>query len=98
MYARVRKYQKEKDKETIQDKFERTTRTKTPHGGHTLIARDPFPTLGLKGDYIFTYNLSKRSELEDLDNEMWLKEYKRKRRAHIQEVVHASMLTEQEKE
>ena len=26
---------------SIQDKFERTTRTKTPHGGHTLIARDP---------------------------------------------------------
>ncbi|MGH9976657.1 MAG: hypothetical protein ACRD8Z_12615 [Nitrososphaeraceae archaeon] len=54
--------------------------------------------MGLKGDYIFTYNLSERSELEDLDNEMWLKEYKRKRRAHIQEVVYASMLTEQEKE
>lgn len=26
---------------SIQEKFEKTTRTKTPHGGHTLIARDP---------------------------------------------------------
>jgi len=40
-------------------------------------------------------------ELEDLDNELWLKEYKKKRRAHIQEIVEivdASMLFEQEKE
>lgn len=37
-------------------------------------------------------------ELEDLDNELWLKEYKKKRRAHIQEIVDASMLTDQEKE
>ena len=35
-------------------------------------------------------------ELEDLDNELWLKEYKKKRRAQIQELVDASMLTEQE--
>ena len=37
-------------------------------------------------------------ELEDLDNELWLKDYKKKRRAHIQEIVDASMLSEQEKE
>ena len=37
-------------------------------------------------------------ELEDLDNEIWLKEYKKKRRTHIQEIVDASMLTDCEKE
>lgn len=37
-------------------------------------------------------------ELEDLNNELWLKEYKKKRRAHIREIVDASMLTDQEKE
>lgn len=37
-------------------------------------------------------------ELEDLDNELWLKEYKKKRRAHVQEIVDVSMLSEQEKE
>lgn len=37
-------------------------------------------------------------ELEDLDNELWLEEYKKKRRAHIQEIVDSSMLSEQEKE
>jgi hypothetical protein len=38
------------------------------------------------------------TELEDLDNELWLKEYKKKRRAHVQEIVDASILSEQEKE
>jgi len=38
------------------------------------------------------------TELEDLDNELWLKEYKKKRRAHVQEIVYASILSEQEKE
>jgi hypothetical protein len=33
-----------------------------------------------------------------LDNELWLKEYKKKRRAHVQEIVDASILSEQEKE
>lgn len=37
-------------------------------------------------------------KLEDLDNELWFEEYKKKRRVHIQEIVDASMLTEQEKE
>jgi hypothetical protein len=36
-------------------------------------------------------------ELEDLNNELFLKEWKKKRRAHIQEIVDASMLTEQER-
>lgn len=62
------------------------------------LQRSSFPTLGLHGDNIFTYSLAKQIELEDLDNELWLKEYKKKSRAHIQEIVDASMLTEQEKE
>jgi hypothetical protein len=62
------------------------------------LQRTSFPTLGLHGDYIFTYNESKQMKLEDLDNELFLKEWKKKRRAHIHEIVDASMLTEQEKE
>ena len=37
-------------------------------------------------------------ELEDLDNELWLKEYKKNRRAHIHEMIDSSMLSEQEKD
>ena len=37
-------------------------------------------------------------EIEDLDNELFLKEWKKKRRAHVKEIVHSSMLSEQEKE
>jgi hypothetical protein len=62
------------------------------------LQRTAFPTLGIEGDYVFAYSLSKQIELGDLDNELWLKEYKKKRRAHIQEIVNGSMLTEQERE
>jgi hypothetical protein len=62
------------------------------------LQRTAFPDLCLEGDYVFCYDLSKQMELEDLDNELWLNEYKKKRRAHIQEIVDASMLSEQEKE
>jgi hypothetical protein len=62
------------------------------------LQRSSFPDLGLKGDHVFAYDLSKQMELDDLDNELWLNEYKKKRRAHIQDIVDASMLTEQEKE
>jgi len=62
------------------------------------LQRSAFPELGIEGDYVFCYNLSKQTELEDLDNELWLSEYKKKRRAHIQEIVDASILSEQEKE
>lgn len=62
------------------------------------LQRTSFPTLGLHGDCLFTYSLSKQMELEDLDNELWLTEYIKKRRGHIQEIVDASMLTDQEKE
>jgi hypothetical protein len=62
------------------------------------LQRTAFPDLGLEGDYVFAYSISKQMELEDLDNELWLKEYKKKRTAHIQEIVNGSMLTDQEKE
>ncbi|MGH9987541.1 MAG: hypothetical protein ACRD8W_26660, partial [Nitrososphaeraceae archaeon] len=62
------------------------------------LQRTAFPDLCLEGDYVFAYSISKQMELEDRDNELWLKEYKKKSRAHIQEIVDASMLTEQEKE
>ena len=62
------------------------------------LKRSSFPELAIEGDYIFAYSESKHLELVDLDTELFLKEYKKKRRAHIQEIVNRSMLSEQEKE
>jgi len=49
------------------------------------LQRSAFPTLGIEGDYIFAYSESKQMELEDLSNELWLKEYKREKAAHVRE-------------
>ena len=62
------------------------------------LQRSSFPDLGLLGDSVFTYDLEKELELQTDHDELWFKEYKKKKRAHIQEIVDASMLTEQEKE
>ena len=62
------------------------------------LQRSSFPDLGLLGDSVFTYDLEKELELRAEHDDLWLKEYKKKKRAHIQEIVHSSMLTEQEKE
>jgi hypothetical protein len=62
------------------------------------LQRCAFPTLSIAGDYIFAYSESKYMELVDLDAELSLKEWEKKRRAHIQEIVGASMLSEQERE
>jgi hypothetical protein len=62
------------------------------------LQRSAFPTLGLEGDCVFAYSESKHMELVDLDTELFLKEWKKKKRAHIQEIVESSMLSEQEKE
>ncbi|MGH9926580.1 MAG: hypothetical protein ACRD5B_14510 [Nitrososphaeraceae archaeon] len=62
------------------------------------LQRNSFPELGLRGDSVFTYDLEKELELQTEHDELWFKEYKKKKRAHIQEIVDASMLTEQEKE
>jgi len=62
------------------------------------LQRSAFPTRGIEGDYVFVYSETKQMELDDLNNELWLKEYKKKKAARIQEIVDASMLTEQEKE
>jgi hypothetical protein len=62
------------------------------------LQRSAFPTLGIEGDYVFAYSESKQMELEDLDNELFLNEWMKKKRAYIQEIVESSMLTEQEKE
>lgn len=60
------------------------------------LQRTSFPTLGLLGDCVWAYDLDKELELQDQHDE--LKEYKKNKRVHIQEIVDASMLTEQEKE
>jgi nitrogenase molybdenum-iron protein alpha/beta subunit len=62
------------------------------------LQRSSFPNLGLLGDSVFTYDLEKELELQTEHDELWFKEYKNKKRAHIQEIVNGSMLTEQEKE
>ena len=62
------------------------------------LQRSSFPDLGLLGDSVFAYDIRKQLELQDQHDELWFKEYKKKKRAHIQEIVDASMLTEQEKE
>lgn len=62
------------------------------------LQRSSFPDLGLLGDSVFTYDLEKELELQTDHDELWFKEYKKKKRAHIQEIVVASMLSEEEKE
>ncbi|MGH9926372.1 MAG: hypothetical protein ACRD5B_13455, partial [Nitrososphaeraceae archaeon] len=62
------------------------------------LQRSSFPGLGLLGDSVFTYGLEKELELQTEHDELWFKEYKKKKRVHIQEIVDVSMLTEQEKE
>jgi hypothetical protein len=61
------------------------------------LQRSSFPDLGLLGDSVFTYDIEKELELQTDHDELWFKEYKKKKRAHIQEIVDASMLTEQER-
>ena len=62
------------------------------------LQRTSFPSLGLLGDYIFLYDKEKELELQTEHDELWFKKYKKNKRAHIQEIVDASMLSEQEKE
>jgi hypothetical protein len=50
----------------------------------------------LLGDSVFAYDIGKQRELDDQYTELWLNEYKKKKRAHIQEIVDASMLTDLE--
>lgn len=60
------------------------------------LKRSSFAELGLLGGSVFAYSLDKELELQDQHDE--LKEYKKKKRAHIHEIVNGSMFTEQEKE
>lgn len=60
------------------------------------LLRSFFPNLGILGDVVWMYDLNKQSELEDLHNEMELEEYKKKKLAHIREIVDASMMTDKE--
>ena len=62
------------------------------------LRRTSFPNLGLLGDYIFLYDQEKELELQTEEDELWLKEYKKKMRAHIQEIIYSSMISEQERE
>ena len=62
------------------------------------LQRTSFPNLGLLGDYIFLYDKEKELELQTEEDELWFKQYKKNKRAQIQEIVDASMLSEQEKE
>jgi hypothetical protein len=43
------------------------------------LQRSSFPDLGLLGDSVFTYNLEKESEIQAEHDDLWLKEYKKKK-------------------
>jgi hypothetical protein len=60
------------------------------------IARSSFPQLSLLGDLVFLYNKDKELELQEQHDELWYKEYKKKKREHIRQIVDASMMTEKE--
>ena len=60
------------------------------------LQRSSFPDLGLLGDSVFVYDMEKQLELQDQHTEIWLQEYKKKKKAHIREIVDASMYTEKE--
>jgi hypothetical protein len=62
------------------------------------LQRSSFPQLGLLGDVVFLYDKVKEWEIQDLDNELSIEEYKKQKRAHIKEIVHSSLLSEQGKE
>jgi hypothetical protein len=62
------------------------------------LQRSSFSDLGLLGDSVFANDIRKQLELPDQYSEQWLKVCKKNKRAHIQEIVDASMLTEQERE
>jgi len=81
--------------ETIQDKLfwaQMIQNIQTDLG----LKRSSFPQLSLVGDVVFAYDIEKELELQDKHDELWFKEYEKKKREHIQEIVDASMLTEQE--
>jgi hypothetical protein len=62
------------------------------------LQRSSFPQLGLLGDVVFLYDKEKELELHDQEDELLLEEYKKEKRTHIKEIVHSSMLSEQERE
>jgi hypothetical protein len=61
------------------------------------LQRSSFSDLGLLEDYVFLYNESIQRGIEDLDSELFLKEWKKERRAHIQGIVDTLFLTDKEK-
>ena len=60
------------------------------------IARSSFPQPSLLGDLIFLYDKDKELELHEQNDELWFKEYKKKKREHIRKIVDASMMTVRE--
>jgi predicted DNA-binding transcriptional regulator len=62
------------------------------------LQRSLFPQLGLLGDVVFLYDKVKEWEIQDLDNELSFKEYKKQKRAHIKEIVETSFLSVEERQ
>jgi len=60
------------------------------------LKRSSFPQLSLAGDVVFAYDIEKELELQDKHDELWFKEYEKKKHAHIREIVDSSMLTDEE--
>jgi hypothetical protein len=60
------------------------------------IARSSFPQLSLLGDLVFLYDKDKELKLQEQHDEIWYKDYKKKKRQHIREIIDASTMTEKE--
>lgn len=61
------------------------------------VARTSFPQLGLLGDITFLYDKVKELELQNDHDELWFKEYTKKKKQHIKTIVDSSMITDDEK-
>jgi hypothetical protein len=52
--------------------------------------------LSLLGDLVFLYDKDKELELQEQHGELWYKDYKKKKRQHIHEIVDALTMSEKE--
>ena len=70
--VRIPHIKESKNGETVQDRL-RWAITIQNIQTDLGLQRSAFPDLGIEGDYVFCYDLSKQMKLEDLDYELWFK-------------------------
>ena len=86
-----------KNGESFQDRL-RWASNDSEHTDRHGIAKKFVSGFGITWRFCFHIWPRKRIGIQKTNDELWFKEYKKKKCAHIQEIVDASMLTEQEKE